>query len=192
MASWESLSWIRIRMAWQQHEDKDKWINVTIFYLISIYSVMNPRPKIKTCHQVQRWAQFHLEHDQVVVMPLYLEDVGQSHHPCFEIWRINCKTQMRDDLMFHLKQSGQSAWTGRGAERFYWPSRLMRGSAALLLAAASGSQFLYLSTEERHETHPHVHWILACHVDIKVILNTFFNLISCFVPVKGDLVSWHH
>lgn len=145
---------------------------------------MNLRPKIIMCHQIQKWAQLHLEHDQVVVMSLYLEDVGQSHHPCFEIWRINCKTQMRDDLIFRLKQSGQSARTGRGAECFYWPSRLMRGSAALLLAAASGSQFLYLSTEERHETHPHVHWILACRVDIKVILNMFLTLNFLFYSCK--------
>lgn len=33
----------------------------------------------------------HLEHHQVVVMPLYLEDAGQSHHSCFEIWRITWK-----------------------------------------------------------------------------------------------------
>lgn len=33
----------------------------------------------------------HLEHNQVVIMPLYLEDVGESCHSCFKIWRITCK-----------------------------------------------------------------------------------------------------
>lgn len=37
----------------------------------------------------------HLEHHQVVVVPLYLQDAGQSHHSCFEIWRITWKRGKR-------------------------------------------------------------------------------------------------
>ncbi len=74
-------------------------------------------------------------------------------------------TNTHDDFTFHPEQRGdeikkKKAKNLRGGEEerqaeeqsFYLLSRLTRGSTALslLLEAASGSQFLYLSTEEGH------------------------------------------
>lgn len=83
----------------------------------------------------------------------------------------------------------QSARTDRGAERgFFLLSRLMRGSTALvLLEAASGSHFLYFSTEQRHTKHTVIFLalcreILVSHVMIKVIVNIFgLNLFTFFL-----------
>lgn len=102
------------------------------------------------------WPYSHLEHDQVVVMPLYLEDVDQSRHSGFEIWRITCETQTTvslftwSEVMTRSKRKGESARTEAGT-CFFLLSRLMRGSVALVLSeAASGSHFLYFSTAKKH------------------------------------------
>lgn len=93
----------------------------------------------------------HLEHNQVVVMSLYLEDVWQSGHPRFEIGRITCRAQTRDDFTKRWKNWEREEDEEQGST-FYSLSRLTRGSTALslLLDAASGSQFLYFSTAEGH------------------------------------------
>lgn len=92
-----------------------------------------------------------LEHHQVVVVPLYLQDAGQSHHTCFEVWRVTWGRE-EDSSIVRAECGGVFFWEEGGFPDLL--SRLTRGSTALgLLEAASGSHFLYFSTEQRSKTH---------------------------------------
>lgn len=100
-----------------------------------------------------------LEHHQVVVVPLYLQDAGQSHHSCLEVWRVTWGGQADSRRVrgAEAECGAYSVWVGgcgRGGA-VGWAgspdllSRLTRGSTALgLLEAASGSHFLYFSTKQ--------------------------------------------
>ncbi len=145
---------------------------------------------------MQTQVSCHLEHNQVVVMTLNLEDVGQSHHSCFKFWRITCQTQTNDDFILlpgqrddEIKEKRteceKSKVRGRAGEqrnvstycRGWWEGPLI--CCCYWLPAAHSS---YTFPLRIHKTQPYTHnfWIMesvpVCHVRMKMMSNMFFNL----------------
>lgn len=148
-------------------------------------------------------------------MPLYLEDVGQRCHSCFEIWRISCKTQTNDDFIFHLEH-GDDEFKEKRKEcekakcKDGWRSRegflltIKVDERVHCLGVAGGCQRLtfpiLLHWAETHKTQLYISSIVqrdfseSC--DDLIIVNIFgLNLFTFFLKnnlTMKQTLSWHH